>query len=77
MNTTPSPRFVIRDHSGRGVCAEWTLDELRAQWCADDLGYSADPDDELSPTLSDWLDSAELFDQFDNVDEHWTITRIG
>lgn len=76
MDNTPSPRFVIRDNSGRGVCAEWTIDELRTQWSADDLNYSADPDDELSPTLSDWLDSAELFDQFDNVDEHWTITRI-
>jgi hypothetical protein len=73
------PRFLVRDESGRGWCAEREY----TSFDADDRDYREDGSDtdyagnEVEfPSLGEWLDNSEAGDEFENSDQMYTITRI-
>lgn len=68
----PEKRFLVKDHSGRGVAVTLPLSDIRERW---DMGYSNDPESDFEDTLGEWLDSAEVGDTFENQDDHVTFTR--
>ncbi len=65
-------QFMIRDHSGRGIVSTLPISHIRETW---DLDYSNDPDDEYETTLGEWLEDAEIGDEFSHEDEVCTIIR--
>ena len=74
MNT--SPRFLVRDDSGRGVAVQWTLAEMLAEPHTWDLDYTNDADDEYSPTIRDWIADADVGDEFHHDEQRFTLIRI-
>lgn len=69
---TPEPRFLVRDGSGRGWCAE----TLYTSFTAEEREYKEDEDDEYAQTFGEWLDSSDAGDEFDNSDSMLTVIRI-
>lgn len=70
-NHSQDIKFLVRDDSGRGFTCELKISEFTA----DEREYCQDPDN-LEDTFGDWLDSAEIGDEFTNEDDHRTIIRI-
>ena len=67
-------KFLLKDHSGRGISTTLTLEQFGDNgW---DLSYSNNPEDEHETTLNDWLEDAELGDEYRHDDENCTITCI-
>lgn len=64
-------KFLVRDDSGRGFTCEVKLSEFTDE----DREYCPNPD---SPddTFGEWLNSAEIGEEFLNEDDHQTIIRI-
>jgi hypothetical protein len=74
---TPEPRFLVRDGSGRGWCAE----TLYTQFTAEERDYrddscDVDGNEEDTQTFGEWLDSSDAGDEFDNADQMFTVIRI-
>ena len=69
---TDEPRFLVRDGSGRGWCAE----TLYSSFTADERSHNEDEEDEYSPTFGEWLDSSSAGDEYSNSDTMQTIIRI-
>lgn len=65
--------FLVKDLSGRGIVAKLRLSDFKERW---DLSYSNNPDEENEPTLGDWLDSAELGDEYHHDDDASLIACI-
>jgi hypothetical protein len=76
---TEEPRFLVRDQSGRGWCAEreyTSFDHEEREYREE--GYDTDyAGNEIEfQSLGEWLDSSDAGDEFDNSDQMLTITRI-
>jgi hypothetical protein len=65
-------KFLVKDHSGRGVSITLPMAEIHARW---DIAYSNDPESEIEESLGEWLDQAEVGDTFENQDDNVTFTR--
>lgn len=65
-------RFLVKDHSGRGIAVTLPLSVIQERW---DMDYSNDPHNEYEDTLGGWLNNADVGDTFENQDEHVTFTR--
>lgn len=72
ITATPEPRFLVRDWSGRGWCAE----TLYTSFTAEEREYREDEDDEYAQAFGEWLDSSSAGDEFDNSDSMFTVIRI-
>lgn len=70
--TMSEKRFLVKDHSGRGVAVTLPLLDIQERW---DTDYSNDPESEYEETLGEWLDRAEVGDTFENQEDHVTFTR--
>lgn len=68
----PEKRFLVKDHSGRGVAVTLLLLDIQERW---DMGYSNDPESEFEDTLGEWLDRAEVGDTYENQEDNVTFTR--
>jgi hypothetical protein len=66
------PRFLVRDGSGRGWCAE----TLYTSFTVEEREYREDEDDEFGQTFGEWMDSSSAGDEFDNSDSMFTVIRI-
>jgi hypothetical protein len=75
MNT--SPRFLVRDDSGRDVGVEWTLAEMLADPHTWDLDYTNDEDDEYELSIRDWIAGASIGDEYHHDEQRLTIICIG
>lgn len=64
-------KFLVKDNSGRNFSAE----VYGADFTDEDREYCPDPDNQ-EDTFGDWLDAAEIGDEFTNEDDHQTIIRI-
>ncbi len=76
---TEEPRFLVRDESGRGWCAEWNYTDFGAEEREyREEGYDTDcAGNEVEfQSLGEWLDSSDAGDEFDNSDQMLTIIRI-
>jgi hypothetical protein len=76
---TPEPRFLVRDESGRGWCAEWNYsdigpDERDYREEGTDTDYAGNEVEFQS--FGEWLDSSDAGDEFDNSDQMFTVIRI-
>lgn len=76
---TEEPRFLVRDESGRGWCAErfytsFDAEEREYREDGTDTDYAGNEVEFQS--LGEWLDSSDAGDEFDNSDQMLTITRI-
>jgi len=74
---TPEPRFLVRDGSGRGWCAEWHYTDIGA----DEREYreeslDVDGNEEDNQSFGEWLDNSDAGDEFNNGDQMYTVTRI-
>lgn len=74
---TEEPRFLVRDGSGRGWCAErfytsFDADEREYR----EESYDADGNEEETQTFGEWLDSSDAGEEFDNSDSMFTVIRI-
>ena len=76
---TEEPRFLVRDESGRGWCAERTYTSFDTE----ERAYREDGTDtdyagnEVEfPSFGEWLDNSEAGDEFDNSDSMFTVIRI-
>jgi len=65
-------QFMIRDNSGRGIVSTLPISHIRETW---DLAFKDNPDDEYEMSLGEWLEDAEIGDEFDHEDEACTIIR--
>jgi hypothetical protein len=72
FTTTEEPRFLVRDGSGRGWCAE----TLYTSFTADEREYREDEDNEYCKSFGEWLDDSSAGDEFDNSDQMFTVIRI-
>ena len=66
------PRFIVRDESGRGWCAEWKYREFDN----DERSRREDDEDEYCQTLGEWLDNSSAGDEYSDSDSMTTIIRI-
>lgn len=66
-------RFLIKDHSGRGIAE--TLSEVDIRESCD-LNYKNDPEDENKDSFGDWMLFAEVGDEFYNEEQHVSFTRV-
>jgi hypothetical protein len=76
---TPEPRFLVRDESGRGWCAELNYtdigeDEREYREEGHDTDYAGNEIEFQS--FGDWLDNSDAGDEFNNGDQMFTVTRI-
>lgn len=74
---TPEPRFLVRDESGRGWCAEryyTSFDDEERSYREE--SYDADGNEEDTQTFGEWLDSSDAGDEFANSDSMFTVIRI-
>jgi hypothetical protein len=76
---TPEPRFLVRDESGRGWCAEWHYtdigtDEREYREEGYDTDYAGNEIE--SQSFGEWLDNSDAGDEFNNGDQLYTVTRI-
>lgn len=65
-------QFMVRDHSGRGIVSVLPVSHIKETW---DCEYKNDPSDEWEETLGEWLDSADLGDEYHHQDEVVSIIR--
>ena len=72
ITATPEPRFLVRDRSGRGWCAE----TLYTSFTAEEREHKEDEDDEYAQTFGEWLDYSSSGDEYDNSDSMLTVIRI-
>jgi len=74
---TPEPRFLVRDGSGRGWCAErfYTSFDAEERDYREE-SYDSDGNEEETQTFGEWLDSSDAGDEFDNSDSMFTVIRI-
>jgi len=70
---TPEKKFLVQDHSGRGIAVTLPLSEVRESF---DLSFSNDLEDEFEETLGEWLEHADVGDTFANEEDHFTFTRV-
>lgn len=74
---TPEPRFLVRDGSGRGWCAEWHYTDIsHDEREYREESYDVDGNEEETQTFGEWLDSSDAGDEFNNSDHMITVTRI-
>ena len=66
-------RFLVQEHSGRGIAVTLTLAGITERW---DLEVSNNPESEFEDTLGEWLEYAEIGDSFTNEEEHSSFTRV-
>lgn len=57
---------------GRGDATTLPLSHIKEHW---DLDYKNDPDDDLEYCLGDWLEFADVGEEFVNEDDHQSFTR--
>jgi hypothetical protein len=77
--TTEEPRFLVRDESGRGWCAERLYTEFDTEErefisdtaLADEEEYGEEPQ-----SFGDWLDNSSSNDEYENDDQLYTVIRI-
>jgi hypothetical protein len=79
FTTTDEPRFLVRDESGRGWCAErsytsFDADERDYREEGTDTDYAGNEVEFQS--FGEWLDSSDAGDEFDNSDSMFTVIRI-
>jgi len=75
----PEPRFLVRDESGRGWCAEWRYTDISADEREyREEGYDTDyAGNEVEfESFGEWLDNSDAGDEFANGDQNFTVTRI-
>jgi hypothetical protein len=75
----PEPRFLVRDESGRGWCAEWRYTDISADEREyREEGYDTDyAGNEVEfESFGEWLDNSDAGDEFVNGDQNFTVTRI-
>jgi hypothetical protein len=65
-------QFMVRDHSGRGIVSTLPISHMKEHWEQD---YKNDPDDQYEPTLGEWLDDAQVGDEYRHDDEVCSIIR--
>jgi hypothetical protein len=73
----PEPRFLVRDESGRGWCAEWhytNISEDERDYREESLDIDGNEED--NQTFGEWLDNSDAGDEFNNGDQLYTVTRI-
>lgn len=70
---TEEKRFLVKDHSGRGIAVTLPLSDIVERW---DLEFSNDPENEWEDTLGEWLEDAEVGDTFANQEDHVSFTRV-
>jgi hypothetical protein len=74
---TPEPRFLVRDESGRGWCAEWHYSDIGPDEREyREESYDVDGNEEDTQTFGEWLDSSDAGDEFENSDHMFTVARI-
>jgi hypothetical protein len=74
---TPEPRFLVRDASGRGWCAEWHYSDIGPEERDyREESYDVDGNEEEAQTFGEWLDSSDAGDEFENSDSMITVIRI-
>ena len=68
-------KFFLKDQSGRGICATLSLEQFSENgW---DLDYKNDDgEDSHDPTLGEWLEDADIGDEYHHDDENCTIMCI-
>ena len=79
LTPTDEPRFLVRDESGRGWCAERLYTSFDHEECAyreegTDTDYAGNEVEFQS--FGEWLDSSDAGDEFDNSDSMYTVIRI-
>ena len=79
FTTTDEPRFLVRDESGRGWCAErlytsFDTDEREYREEGTDTDYAGNEVEFQS--FGEWLDWSDAGDEFDNSDSMFTVIRI-
>lgn len=52
--------FILKDKTGRGYSAKVTADDLLAGTLNEEINWNGDP-------LSDWIETAEEMDEFENA----------
>ena len=79
IHFTEEPIFLVRDGSGRNYCTKRNYTDFDA----DDRAYVDECDEDEAQenglhaqTFGEWLDSAELGDEFDNADDMFTVIRV-
>jgi hypothetical protein len=70
---TEEKRFLVKDHSGRGIAVTLPLSDIRERW---DMDFSNDPENEFEDTLGDWMENADVGDTFFNQEDHVSFTRV-
>jgi hypothetical protein len=65
-------QFMIRDHSGRGFVSVLPISHIKNTW---DCEYKNDPNDEYEETLGEWLESADLGEEYHHEDDVCSIIR--
>lgn len=63
-------KFLVR--WARGDANTLPLSHIKEHW---DTDYKNDPEDDLEESLGDWLESAEVGDEFVNEEDHEIFTR--
>jgi hypothetical protein len=69
---TEEPRFLARDESGRGWCAEWKYTDIPQE----DRAQCEDEEDEHCQTFGDWLDTSSAGNEYHDSDNMVTVIRI-
>jgi hypothetical protein len=73
LKYSPKKEFIVRDLTGRGVTASLSLSQFAENW---DLDFVKDPDDEWEQPFGEWLELAEVGDEYTHDEEVCVITRI-
>ena len=72
MSELLEKKFLVKDHSGRGIASNLPLSHIREHW---DMDSKNDEEDEWEDTLGDWLESADVGDTYFRNENNCSFTR--
>ncbi len=65
--------FLCIDQTGRELAVSLPIDHIQKNW---DMEYKNDPDSEWDETFGEWLENANLGDEFRHEDDREKWIRV-